>query len=314
MFSLDMRVERDIKINESNGKVSEYLSNFQNWKEWSPWLKLEPGCEVNINGAPGQIGHSQKWNGEVIGSGQMSLVEKSDKELRYHLQFLKPWKSKADVSFQLSPSGESTQVEWKMKSRFPIFLFFMKNMMESLVGMDYERGLGMMKEALESGEVNSDTEFNGIEERKPMYYIGRRTQCDLDSIGKKMEDDLRVMGKYLEEGSLPKPEGVFSLYKDFDFVKRRCDYTTGFLYSSEQQRGSLSDSFVVGSMPSHRALKMSHQGPYRFLGNAWSAIHGFQRAKKHKVNKNVSMYEIYLNDPEKVKEENIQTELYLPVK
>lgn len=58
---------------------------------------------------------------------------------------------------------------------------------------------------------------------------------------------------------------------------------------------------------------MDHQGPYHHIGNAWSAAMGCARAE-HKINKAVPIYEIYQNNPHEVVENDLQVEIYVPVK
>jgi hypothetical protein len=53
-----------------------------------------------------------------------------------------------------------------MDSKQPFFQFFLKGMMTSLIGMDYERGLRMLKDYVETGSVPSTLEFPGIQEIK----------------------------------------------------------------------------------------------------------------------------------------------------
>ncbi len=45
----------------------------------------------------------------------------------------------------------------------------------------------------------------------------------------------------------------------------------------------------------------------------WSAAMGCSRSK-HKLNKALPMYEVYSNDPHDVAEEELQVEIYVPVK
>jgi len=54
-----------------------------------------------------------------------------------------------------SHSKAETRVTWSMQSSLPFFLFFMRKSFENFVGMDYDRGLRMLKEQLESGKISS---------------------------------------------------------------------------------------------------------------------------------------------------------------
>jgi len=57
----------------------------------------------------------------------------------------------------LIDDGDQTKVTWTMNGCVPIFLFFMIGMMKAWIGMDYERGLMMLKELAEKGKVDALT-------------------------------------------------------------------------------------------------------------------------------------------------------------
>lgn len=153
MLSIPLTVERSILIDKPASSVFGMVSDFNSWASWSPWLSQEPECPVTIEGNPGTPGHKQFWDGKKIGSGRMELVKVTpDQLLAYDLYFIKPWKSQAKASFTFEPVGNATKVTWSLDSSLPIFLFFMKKKMTAMIGSDYERGLGMLKEQLEASD------------------------------------------------------------------------------------------------------------------------------------------------------------------
>ena len=180
MFSLPFSLGRSKKIDVPIQDVFKMVGDFSSWRTWSPWLCQEPECPVQISGNPLEKGHKQEWNGKRIGSGEMILDElKADQLLRYELIFTKPWKSKSEVSFEFVAEGGSTILTWKMKGSVPILLFFLRKMMATFVGADYERGLSMLKELLETGKVLSEVKFRGLASQDGFYYYGIRRSCEL---------------------------------------------------------------------------------------------------------------------------------------
>ena len=151
MFSVPFTVQRSIVIEEPAESIFSMVSDFNTWQSWSPWLSQEPECPVEIMGVPGNSGHRQSWSGKKIGSGHIELTRAvSGQSLEYDLFFIKPWKSQSKASFLFSQEDQSTRVIWSMEGTLPIFLFFMKKKMSAMIGKDYERGLVMLKEQLES--------------------------------------------------------------------------------------------------------------------------------------------------------------------
>ncbi len=128
-----------------------------------------------------------------------------------------------------------------------------------------------------------------------------------------MADDFKLLEAWRKQKNLSDPDHIFAIYHNYDFVNGRCDYSSAFGYSRTVEAGG-EGPIQKASFPSHRALQYNHIGPYRHLGNAWSAIMGCQRSDKLKPRKDISPYEFYVNDPQQVEEREIKTEIYLPLK
>ena len=143
-----INVNRSILIKQPKELVYKEINNFNKWKSWSPWLSLEKQAKVSIE----PNGKAFNWEGDVIGAGQMSVLkEELNTSIYCDLTFLKPWKSKAKTNFFFKEVVGGTEVSWTMDSQIPFFMFWMKNSMENFIGMDYDRGLLMLKDKVESG-------------------------------------------------------------------------------------------------------------------------------------------------------------------
>lgn len=314
MFSIPFNVEKDVLINKPVNEVFNFVADFNNWPHWSPWLCQEPGCPVDIEGTPGQVGHKQAWNGKDIGSGQMHIASiKDNQSIHLDLHFLKPWKSHSKVGFEFKQQDGSCRVIWTMQGNMPFFMFFMKKMMQVFVGRDYERGLSMLKEYLETGTVPTQVDVKGVVERSGFYYIGARRRCKMEDLGPAMEADLNSLNKLVSDGKLAQPDGVLSLYHKMDMANNACEYTSAYSYENPPPQIS-SFGLQVGKISEHNALRVDHIGSYRFLGNAWSAAMGCQRSRKHKIKKGTPMYEVYENDPHTVSEKDIKTNIFIPIR
>ena len=58
--------------------------------------------------------------------------------------------------------------------------------MEVFIGMDYERGLKMLKEWIETGQVLSKTTIPGVESVGPLRMAGVRKTCPISEVGPSM--------------------------------------------------------------------------------------------------------------------------------
>lgn len=307
MFSLPLNISEEVTIDKPVNDVFKLCADFNQTPKWSPWLYMEQSAKTSNHGTPMQVGHSQDWEGNVIGSGKMTITAlQKNERIDYDLQFLKPFKSHATVSQTFSEKNGKTTVVWSMKSSLPFFLFFICKMMKVYMSADFKRGLDMLKALAETGKVPTYIAPKGVVESKGFRFIGITRECATNDVGPLMQQDFQK----LETFSIPQPKFAFSIYHQYDLVKQKCKYTSGVAYDKPVQIEGLES----GNIPAHQALQIDHFGSYLYLGNAWMSLFSHQRAKKLKIKKSIPMYEIYRTMPGQVEDAKVHTELYLPVK
>ncbi len=304
-----MHIEKSISIKAPIEKVFNTLNDYNNWKAWSPWLIMEPEAKVTVENE----GKSYSWEGNLVGSGEMKITsEDPNIALHMDLTFLKPWKSKAKVWFEFNEDDGGTKVTWLMDSSLPFFMFWMKKMMTAFVGMDYERGLNMLKDLIETGNVPSKLENEGISAFGGCQYVGIKTDCSIEDIGAKMSADLGVLGKWAEEHKDLIGDVPFSVYHKWDMVNRKVQYTSGI--PLKEKVSEIPEGSFIGEIPAMKTYNIKHTGPYKHLGNAWSSGMMQMRGKVFKSSKKHHPFERYANDPMEVAENDLITEIHFPVK
>ena len=304
-------VERSIVIDKPLLEVRDSLKNFKRWPEWSPWLMMEPDATVTYTQRQGQVGASYGWSGLLVGAGSMELLTVHDDLLEMEINFVKPFKSKADVAFTLKETEAGTEVTWMMDGSLPFFLFWISSKMQTVIRMDYERGLGMLKVYLETGSVSSYTIIEGIVTLPEQIYIGIPNQCTLDTLGEVMKKDFDSLYDFMKENDISIDRVPFCIYNRFDIFKREAEYIACIPVEKEL---SLPQGWGKGKVASQEALKTIHKGAYLHLGNAWMTAISFARYKKIKTAKSPVGYEFYPNNPYDTAEEDLVTEIYIPLR
>lgn len=306
-----LNVSASIDIATPIQQVHRALVDFNTWPAWSPWLYMEPDATVSYRGSPGELNHGYDWNGKKVGSGGMTLTKTSDVRIECDLQFLKPFKSEADVAFDLqSLADTNTRVSWHMKSSLPFFLFWMKATMSGMIQSDYDRGLNLLKDYLELKKITSTSQLTEISDVDPIHYVGSRGSTNMKDIAQAMGASFSAVVKLIDSESIQVNGVPLTIYNKMDIKRGVCHYTAALPTADPV---SAKQPFVAATIPACRALKVVHTGPYRHLGNAWYVLMGEARFKKLKIRKSVPPFEIYLNDPDTTQEEELITELYLPV-
>lgn len=302
-------VERSIDIQSDPQTVFELVRDFRTWGRWSPWLIAEPECTVAFS----EDGHHYSWDGKIVGTGEIAVTaEKPHQSIDYVLTFLKPMKSTSSVRFEFAETDGQVKCHWTMDSRLPWFLFFMTKMMVSAIGMDYDRGLKMLKDVIETGSSRSNLEFEGIKSYEGGHYAGIRRQCSMAEIGPVMSADFDQLGSWIKESGVSVKGVPFSAYHEFCPDKDRVDYTVGIL--TEQIPARMPQGMTQGEMYSGPVYAIKHTGPYHHLANAWASGMMHSRSKVFKSVRKSPPFETYLNDPHQVPENELVTVVNFPAK
>jgi hypothetical protein len=149
----DFKVERSATLRAPAPAAFAQVNDFQNWRAWSPWEKIDPALKRQYEGPKAGTGAVYAWQGNGdVGEGRMTITESRPGELvRIRLEFFTPFAAVNDTVFQFKPSSEGTAVIWTMTGRNnflskAICLFVD---MDKMVGGMFEQGLTRMKTVVE---------------------------------------------------------------------------------------------------------------------------------------------------------------------
>ncbi|MEM7024529.1 MAG: SRPBCC family protein [Pseudomonadota bacterium] len=306
-------VRRSIQINASVDAVRALVSDFRRWPDWSPWTIQEPACTIRYQGEAHAPGSRFEWDGERIGAGSMALVSTSPVELHCDLNFTRPFKSRADVCFRFEALGEAQcKVSWDMHSQMPFFLFFLIPNIRLYVGMDYERGLSMLKELAESGQVASEVHFAGEHQLERVCYLGTEVELPLQAIPEAMAKHYTALAALIDAEKLGVAGAPFSDNLEADLKADRHRMVIAIPIESEASR-TIGD-YTTGVRPAYRCARFDHTGAYEHLGNAWATAMGWLRYTKRKAHTGSVGIEVYLDDPATTPRASLKTALYIPLK
>ena len=302
-------VEKSTHIEAPIQTVFETVRNLRGWKNWSPWVIAEADCPLSYD----DDGKGYSWDGKIIGSGKMQVTgEDAPRSIDLQLNFIKPWKSQSAVRFSFAERDGGTEVTWTMDGSIPFFMFFMKSMMVCFIGMDYERGLMMLKAKLETGSVPSKLGFDGTARFEGASYLGVRSRSSFEEIGTSMGEAMEQLKAALDEKGIEPSGTPFSIYHKWAASKGYTEFTVGVPVASAPS--DVPAGLTAGEIPACDTYRVEHTGPYPFLGNAWSAAMMHARAKQFRMNKKVAPFEIYQNEPGKVADEELVAVVHMPAK
>ena len=154
MQPADFRVARTATIAAPAPAVFGQVNDFHNWKEWSPWAKLDPASRSTFEGPSAGKGAIFRWAGNAqVGEGSMTITESRPSDLiRIKIDFLKPFQATNTAEFTFQPDGDQTVVTWSMSGSngFVAKAFCMFMNMDKMLGGEFEKGLAQMKAVAEA--------------------------------------------------------------------------------------------------------------------------------------------------------------------
>ena len=311
-----IQLQREVIINENLNKVKTILTDFRKMVIWSPWNIIEPDANMSFSEKTSSVNAWQEWDGKIIGAGRMEITNIGDNEINCNLDFFKPFKSTAKTSFLLEEIDGKTKVIWEMDSSLPWFMCCFKKMMIAMIGLDYDRGLRMLKEYVETGAVSSKLELDENAHLKDMKYIGIKNHSNMQDIGENMKRDFGILFDFAQEHNvINEKTEYFAVYNKCDIVKDDFSYISAL---SIEQDVQIPDGFIKSNIQQSKAIKVKHTGRYEYLGNAWSLAMMYAksktRSKKIQIQKIPTGYEFYLNDPDDTDAKDLITEVVVPLK
>jgi uncharacterized protein YndB with AHSA1/START domain len=147
-------VQRSVSIDAPPARVYAHIVDFHHWAAWSPWEEMDPSLEKTFSGPDAGPGAKYAWSGNrKVGQGSMEITDVTEpSRVAIALEFLKPFKASNTTVFSLQPAGDATDVTWEMTGRqtFMTRVMGIFKSMDSMIGPDFERGLGRLKAAVEA--------------------------------------------------------------------------------------------------------------------------------------------------------------------
>jgi hypothetical protein len=111
--------------------------------------------KTTYEGPDAAVGASYAWSGnDKVGQGRMTITGATPpRRLVIKLEFLAPWKSTNQTTFDLSEEQGGTRVAWIMEGHndFVGKAMSLAMDMDKMVGPDFEKGLAALRRVSETG-------------------------------------------------------------------------------------------------------------------------------------------------------------------
>jgi len=150
----EFTITRSTTVQAPPSRVFAEVNDFQRWRSWSPWEKLDPNLKRTYDGPATGKGTAYAWEGNGnVGAGRMEITNSQPgKQIEIRLEFLRPMSAVNTTVFDFQPQGDGTLVTWTMsgKNGFMGKAFGLLMNMDKMVGGSFEEGLASMKQVAEA--------------------------------------------------------------------------------------------------------------------------------------------------------------------
>ena len=290
----EVNMERRTTINAPKAVVWEQIVNFKNWEHWNAWKEQDTTIVVDYSGNDGQVGSKYHYVGQHSGEGTCTNVGLTDGEMKYEMDFVKPFPGKADGYYKVAEEGGKVTVivTYHQKMGFlmrGMFAVMGKGMLEKM----FDRGLELLKNYSEAHAADmpamaGDVKIEEIQYAAHIYagIKGKVAVADEAGMHKFFSDAYSMLGK--EAG--PRIAGPsVGIINNWDDATMSGEMTAAFpVKDNKPVKGA-----EIIEMPAGSGYQVKYMGPY---GAGMMDAH--QALKKATAGKNVTLkMEEYVKTP-----------------
>lgn len=316
-------VKRSKLIKAPASVIFNNINDYKNWKAWGPWLEDDPSIVETYSDQTVGVGGAYSWTSKD-GPGNMktvALVENKSIDQKIQFSDYKP----SDVYWTLDETEEGTTVTWGMKADEIPFMFkfgaAMSGGMNNMLGPMLAKCLDNLNTVIEEDMKNNPPKpeaifsLGGVMNIKQdaQQFIGYKQACKIDH---------ELMTKLYAE-FMPKA-GMHATAQKLTHT----DYTPGAVFTKwDEEKGEA--EFYIGlvirkdiplaegmeqiTLPKGDNVMIAKYGPYG-TGDMEAHMAIDTYLKENGLEQNGAIWELYVNDPEEVNPEDIETEIHYPVK
>lgn len=304
----NFEVRRNHVIDASLDDCFAAVQDLKSWPAWSPWLLHEAEAKLSFSDDCKAEGGYYSWDGKRIGAGKLTQVSiRPGRSIQQQIDFLRPFKSSSQVSWDFESLPAGTRVSWEMRGRMPFLFRFLARRMEPAIGRDYELGLALLGGYLNERMPHPKIRLEGIETLQAFSYWAIPCPGNLRQLESARRSSIESLRK-----AAGTPMGMsLGLFHDFDPDSGHYQAELAIPVSEHMPASNYQTRKFGGG----DFYKMSLQGDLSFLPLGWHALASHCRLNKIKLDRSRPALEIYTDDPgHGIAGQPGSTTLYLPVK
>ncbi|MCG8457496.1 MAG: SRPBCC family protein, partial [Holophagales bacterium] len=315
LLPAEVSLERQTTIDANPATLYALTTGYTRFNEWSPWAEKDPNAVYEITGPHHGVGAKMAWKSEDpnVGVGSQEVVAAVPYE-RVETKLTFEGQPDALAFFDLEPAGEGTQVTWGFEGNMgnnPIGRWF-GLFLDGLLGPDYERGLANLKQLAEglskADFADLDVVITEVESAR-IVYVGGTTSQDPAEIGPALGEAYgKVMAFVGEHGYevAGRPLTVNKTWEDGVF-----EFEAGMPIAGGPEAAPEGSEVQVGDSYAGKVVRVVHTGAYDGLEDTYDKLEAYIAA--HGLESAGPPWDVWVNDPEGIPEEELITHIHYPI-
>ena len=306
-----MTVEESIVITAPASKVFEEIRDFKAWDEWSAWSKMDTVMEQSYEGEMGKVGYKNSWKSDnpMVGVGSQEVVEiREDEYMKTKMLF----NGSADenfASFTLTENDGNTTVVWDMLgAETPFYARIMNAIFKPMIIQSYKSSLKDLKLIVESKPKAIPNPLNlEIVDVEAMSIISIKDSCSVEEMSGKMTEIYTELGIFMGTNGIQASGNSLSMY--YTYSPEKVVFEPAFPVNQEVTGVG---RVKVSEMHGGKAIKAIYRGDYSGLEEVHVGIDEY--AQLSNIELADYCWEVYLNQPGEVGNDELETHVYYRVK
>jgi effector-binding domain-containing protein/uncharacterized protein YndB with AHSA1/START domain len=307
-------VERSIVIDAPPATVFTVLNGFRQFHRWSPWQEYDPNMQVAYEGPETGVGAKQSWSGNAeVGRGSQEILESEPyRRILIRLQF-GDFGGDFLAPYTLEPENGGTRLTWGFDADYKgsIMGRYFGLFSDSMLGPDYERGLGKLKTFV---ETLPKADFSGlgisIIDVPPVTIVSTSGSSAADdrALGVALGVAYGRLSGFMQARGLSQAGSPLAIYRPPENGAVR--FEAGI--PIDRTDVAPGNGIQVGKTLAGKAVKAVYRGAYAGLAQANEQVRAFITVAGYERDGN--MWEQYVSDPGTTPESQLITHIYYPIK
>ena len=302
------QISKERKVAATPQNAYQYISNYENWKEWFLYLN-EDSLNITIKDNA-NLGMQWQTKTDSFSLKNIHLVLNDSINQEFKLN-----DTKNQLSWKFKSEKDSTLITWKvagnlsLKEKFSTFFF---GGLEALFGSQMNKNLDKIAQNLSNDYSKHQIVINGFVTKHGTNYIHITDSCSIKDFDKVRQKDLLSLLSFAKENQIKPSGSSFTIFKKWNEKDNFTVFSVCVPINFEIVTSS-NNEIKGGTLESFLALKTTLNGSLEFRKNAWDKAFDHILKEQYTQNEEGAYIEVY-KAINVAKPSDIQTEIYIPVR